>query len=42
MIDGFPLPFFPPLVVRALAGLTTGATGILAFRASICRGSHDR
>jgi hypothetical protein len=29
MIDGFPLSFFLPLVVHALAGLTTGAIGSL-------------
>jgi len=33
MIDGFPLSFFLPLIVHALAGLTTGVTGVLAFRA---------
>jgi hypothetical protein len=33
MIDGLPLSFFLPLVVHALAGLTTGVTGVLAFRA---------
>jgi hypothetical protein len=42
MIDGFPLSFFLPLVVHALAGLTTGATGVLAFRAPKRRGRHHR
>ncbi len=40
MIDGFPLSFFLPLVVHALAGLTTGVTGVLAFRAPKRRGRH--
>jgi hypothetical protein len=31
MIDGFPLSFFLPLVVHALAALTTGVTGVLTF-----------
>ncbi len=30
-IDGLPLVFFVPLVVHALAGLTTGVTGVVAF-----------
>ena len=30
-IDGLPLAFFVPLVVHALAGLTTGVTGVVAF-----------
>lgn len=42
MIDGFPLSFFLPLVVHALAGLTTGVTGVLAFRAPKRRGRHYR
>jgi hypothetical protein len=42
MIDGFPLSFFLPLVVHALAGLTTGVTGMLAFRAPKRRGRHHR
>lgn len=29
MIDGFPLSFFLPLVVHALAALTTGVTGVI-------------
>jgi len=31
MIDGLPLSFFFPLVVHALAGLTTGITGVITF-----------
>jgi hypothetical protein len=31
MIDGFPLSFFLPLVVHALAALATGVTGVLTF-----------
>jgi hypothetical protein len=31
MIDGFPLSFFLPLVVHALAALTTGVTGVMTF-----------
>lgn len=42
MIDGFPLSFFLPLVVHVLAGLTTGVTGVLAFRAPKRRGRHHR
>src|SRR5579884_3985954 len=42
MIDGFPLSFFLPLVVHALAGLMTGVTGVLAFRAPKRRGRHHR
>ncbi len=42
MIDGFPLSFFLPLVVHALAGLTTGVTGVVAFRAPKRRGRHHR
>ncbi len=42
MIDGLPLPFFLPLVVHALAGLTTGVTGVLAFRAPKRRGRHHQ
>ncbi len=42
MIDGLPLSFFLPLVVHALAGLTTGVTGVLAFRASKRRGRHHQ
>jgi hypothetical protein len=42
MIDGFPLSFFLPLVVHALAALTAGVTGVLAFRAPKRRGRHHR
>jgi hypothetical protein len=42
MIDGFSLSFFLPLVVHALAGLVTGVTGVLAFRAPKRRGQHHR
>ena len=42
MIDGFPLSFFLPLVVHAASGLTTGVTGVLAFRAPKRRGRHHR
>ncbi len=42
MIDGFPLSFFLPLVVHALAGLTAGVTGVLAFRAPKRRGRHHQ
>lgn len=31
MIDGLPLSFFLPLVVHALAGLTTGITGVVTL-----------
>ena len=31
MIDGFPLTFFVPLVVHALAALTTVVTGVITF-----------
>ncbi len=31
MIDGFPLSFFVPLVVHALAALTTAVTGVITF-----------
>ena len=42
MIEGFPLSFFLPLVVHVLAGLTTGVTGVLAFRAPKRPGRHHR
>jgi hypothetical protein len=42
MIDGLPLSFFLPLVVHALAGLTTGVTGVMAFRAPKRHGGHHR
>lgn len=31
MIDGFPLSFFLPLVIHALAGLAAGITGVITF-----------
>lgn len=31
MLDGFPLSFFLPLVVHALAGLLTGVIGVITF-----------
>ena len=40
MIDGFPLSFFLPLVVHALAGLTTGITGVIAFSRPKRTGGH--
>lgn len=42
MIDGFPLSFLLPLVVHALAGLTTGVAGVLAFRAPKRCGRHHQ
>jgi len=42
MIDGLSLAFFVPLVVHALAGLTTGVTGVLTFRAPKAPGPHHR
>lgn len=42
MIDGFPLSFFLPLVVHAVAGLVTGITGLVTFRVRKRRGCHDR
>jgi hypothetical protein len=42
MIDGLPLSFFFPLVAHVLAGLTTGVTGVMAFRAPKRRGRHLR
>ena len=42
MIDGFPLSFFIPLVVHAVAGLLTGVTGLMAFRAPKHRERHPR
>lgn len=40
MIDGFPLSFFLPLVVHALAGLTSGVTGAVAFSVLKRSGRH--
>jgi hypothetical protein len=40
MIDGFPLSFFLPLVVHALAALTTGVTGVITFSRPKRRRSH--
>jgi hypothetical protein len=42
MIDGFPLSFFLPLVVHAVAALLTGITGLMAFRAPKRRERHPR
>jgi hypothetical protein len=42
LIDGLPLSFFLPLVVHALAGLTTGVTGVVAFGAPKRQGRHHR
>ena len=42
MIDGLPLSFFLPLVIHVLAGLTTGVTGVLTFRAPSRPGRHHQ
>jgi hypothetical protein len=41
-IDGLPLAFFVPLVVHALAGLTTGVTGVVAFSVPKGPARHHR
>jgi hypothetical protein len=42
LIDGLPLSFFFPLVVHALAGLTTGVTGVVAFSVPKGPARHHR
>src|SRR5260370_27949189 len=42
MIDGFPLSVFLPLVVHALAALTTGVTGVITFRRPKRCGRHSK
>lgn len=42
MIDGFPLSFFLPLVVHALAALTTGVTGVITFSRPKRSARHPR
>jgi hypothetical protein len=42
MIDGFPLSFFLPLVVHALAALTTGVTGVITFSRPKRSGRHPK
>jgi hypothetical protein len=42
MLDGFPLSFFLPLVVHALAGLTTAVMGVITFSRPKRRGSHPQ
>jgi len=42
MIDGLPLTFFLPLVVHALAALTIGVTGVIAFSWPKRRESHPQ
>jgi hypothetical protein len=42
MIDGFPLSFFLPLVVHALAALTTGVTGVITFSRPKRGGRHPK
>src|SRR5258708_20578516 len=42
LIDGLPLLFFLPLVVHALAGLTTGVTGMVAFSVPKGPARHHR
>ncbi|HEV2237395.1 MAG TPA: hypothetical protein VGR57_12105 [Ktedonobacterales bacterium] len=42
IIDGLPLTFFLPLVVHALAGLTTGVCGVVAFSVPKAPTRHHR
>ena len=42
MIDGLPLSFFLPLVVHALAALTTGVTGVITFSRPKRQARHPR
>jgi hypothetical protein len=42
MIDGLPLSFFLPLVVHALAALTTGVTGVITFSRPKRRRCHPK
>ena len=42
MIDGLPYAFFFPLVIHALAGLTTGVTGVVAFSVPKGPARHHR
>ena len=42
MIDGFPLSFFLPLVVHALAALMTGVTGVITFSRPKRSGRHPK
>ncbi len=42
LVFHIPLSFFLPLIVHALAGLTTGVLGVVAFSMPKRRGSHPR
>ena len=42
MIDGLPLSFFIPLVMHALAALTTGVTGVITFSRPIDSVRHPK
>jgi len=42
MIDGFPLSFLLPLVVHALAAMTTGVTGVITFSRPKRSGRHPK